>query len=113
MRDGPPLSGYYTTYPALDANGTAVFWRDSALLAVDADLQQRELFTMADDRAVMSRILLLGRGFLAFALDHELLLFHDTGLAPLAGGPRDLVVQTGAAASSWARSAKTVTRLGK
>jgi outer membrane protein assembly factor BamB len=87
MRDGPPLTGYYTSYPALDATGTTVFWRDGALLAIDADLHQRELFTMADDRAVISRILLLGQEALAVALGHELLLFHDTGLAPLASGP--------------------------
>ena len=29
--DGPALSGYYTTYPALDSSGTAVFWRDGRL----------------------------------------------------------------------------------
>ncbi|NUO57954.1 MAG: hypothetical protein HOV78_14895 [Hamadaea sp.] len=87
MRDGSPLTGYYTTYPALDAHGTTVFWRDGALLAVDADHHQRELFTMTDDRAVMSRVLLLDHGTVAFALDNELLIFHDTGLAPLAHGP--------------------------
>lgn len=32
LSDGPPLSGYSTTYPALDADGTAVFWRDGQLL---------------------------------------------------------------------------------
>jgi hypothetical protein len=64
-----------------------VSWRDGALLAIDADLHQRELFTHDDDRAVMSRILLLGQGTIAFALDNELLIFHSTGLAPLAHGP--------------------------
>jgi hypothetical protein len=87
MRDGPRLTGYHTTYPALDAEGTAVFWRDGALLTVDADLHQHELFTMTDDRAVMSRILLLEHGTVAFALDNELLIFRDTGLTRLADGP--------------------------
>ena len=39
LRDGPPLSGYYTTYPALDAAGNTVFWRDGQLLTVDTNLQ--------------------------------------------------------------------------
>ena len=82
------LSGYYTSYPALDANGTAVFWRDGTLLAVDANLDQHELFHRADDeRTVMSRTLFLQDAAIAFALDNELLIFRDTGLAPLAAGP--------------------------
>jgi hypothetical protein len=87
MRDGSPLTGYYTSYPALDADGTAVFWRDGALLATDVGLHQHELFTMTDDRAVMSRVLLLEHGTVAFALDNELLIFRGTGLARLADGP--------------------------
>ncbi|WP_435204987.1 hypothetical protein [Micromonospora sp. bgisy143] len=87
MRDGPPLSGYYTSYPALDATGTAVFWRDGKLLAVDANLDQHELFRTDDDRTVMSRTFLLQDATIAFALDNELLIFRDTGLAPLAAGP--------------------------
>jgi hypothetical protein len=87
MHDGPPLTGYYTTYPALDAHGTATFWRDGTLLAIDARLHPHELFTTTDERSVMSRVLLLDRGIVAFALDNELLLFNNTGLAPLADGP--------------------------
>lgn len=35
---GPALTGYYTSDPAMDCEGTAVFWRDGKLLAVDKDL---------------------------------------------------------------------------
>lgn len=87
MRDGSSLTGYYTTYPALDADSTAVFWRDGALLATDVDLHQHELFAMTDDRAIMSRILLLEHGTVAFAVNNELLIFRSTGLARLADGP--------------------------
>ncbi len=87
LSDGPPLSGYSTTYPALDADGTAVFWRDGQLLTVDADLRARVLFAQKDDRPVMSRILLLEQGQVAFALHDELLIFRGTGLKPLASGP--------------------------
>lgn len=87
LSDGPLLSGYYTTYPALDAEGTAVFWRDGKLLAVSSDLQARTLFTQDDDRAVMSRILLLESGRVVFSLHDELVLFGSTGLASLDNGP--------------------------
>ncbi|WP_285471970.1 hypothetical protein [Actinoplanes sp. NBRC 101535] len=87
LRDGPPLSGYHTTHPALDADGTAVFWRDGRLLAVDADLQARTLYAQNDDRSVMSRILLLDQGRVVFTLHDELFLFHGTGLGPLDDGP--------------------------
>lgn len=83
LRDGPALSGYYTTYPALDHAGTAVFWRDGRLLTVDSDFELRELFASDDQRSVMSRILLLDQGQIVFALCDELLLFRDTGLGPL------------------------------
>ncbi|HZO67965.1 MAG TPA: hypothetical protein VFB74_23455 [Kribbellaceae bacterium] len=87
LRDGPPLSGYYTTYPALDADGSAVFWRDGRLLAIDSGLQMRELFTREDQRAVMSRVLLLDHDQIVLALDDELLAFRNTGLAALDTGP--------------------------
>ncbi|MFI9811823.1 hypothetical protein [Saccharothrix variisporea] len=83
LRDGPALSGYYTAYPALDRDGTAIFWRDGRLLAVDADFEVHELFAMNDDRRVMSRVLLLDQGQAVFALHDELLAFSDTGLGPL------------------------------
>lgn len=86
LLDGPALSGFYTTYPALDSNGTTVFWRDGRLVVVDAGFQLRELFAKADDRAVMSRVLLLAGGQVVFALDSELLIFRDTGLGPLDDG---------------------------
>jgi hypothetical protein len=86
LRDGPRLSGYYTTYPALDRDGTAVFWRDGRLLAVDADFEMHELFAIHDERSVMSRILLLDQGRVVFALQDELVIFGDTGLGPLDTG---------------------------
>lgn len=81
--DGPALTGYYTSYPALDCAGTAVFWRDGRLLAIDSSLGQQEYFATDDSRNVMSRTLLLDSGQIAFALDSELLLFQ-TPLGPLA-----------------------------
>lgn len=87
LGDGPPLSGYYTTWPARDAEGTTVFWRDGALTAVDPDLRSRALFTHDDDRAVMSRILLPGEGRILFTLRDELLSFGNTGLTHLDPGP--------------------------
>jgi hypothetical protein len=87
MRDGPLLSGYYTTYPALDVNGTAVFWRDGALAAIDADLHGHELFTGDNERSVLSRVLLMERGSVVFAAADQLLIARNTGLGPLAAGP--------------------------
>ncbi|MEV6165054.1 hypothetical protein AB0L71_24655 [Streptomyces sp. NPDC052052] len=84
--DGPPLTGYYTSYPAMDREGTAVFWRDGKLLAVDADLDAHELFAMDDSRNVMNRTLLLGDGRVVVSLDSEVLTFHSP-LGPLAEGP--------------------------
>ncbi|MEV8406817.1 hypothetical protein AB0R12_13665 [Streptomyces niveus] len=84
--DGPPLTGYYTSYPAMDCEGTAVFWRDGKLLAVDTDLAGRELFAMDDSRAVIGRALLLSEGNVVVSLDNEVLVFL-TPLGSLAEGP--------------------------
>ncbi|MEV7618453.1 hypothetical protein [Streptomyces sp. NPDC089799] len=73
--DGPALTGYYTSYPAMDCEGTAVFWRDGKLIAVDTDLAGHELFAMDDSRAVIGRALLLDEGVVAISLDNEVLLF--------------------------------------
>jgi outer membrane protein assembly factor BamB len=87
VRRGPALTGYYTSYPALDSEGTAVFWRDGRLRAVDRDFQMSELFGLDDaKRAAASRILLLGGGQVVFALNDELLLLRSTGLGALNGG---------------------------
>lgn len=84
---GPRLSGYYTTYPALDRDGTTVFFRDGRLVTVDAGLRLREVFALpGDERSVMSRILLLDRGRVLFALNSDLFVV-DTGLAGLDTGP--------------------------
>jgi hypothetical protein len=80
---GPPLTGYYTTYPAIDEDGATVFWRDGHLQVIDMALRRRTLFTMDDQRAAMSRILLLDNGQVWFALDNDLLIVNGTGLAQL------------------------------
>ncbi|MFI6713277.1 hypothetical protein ACIBF7_43080 [Nonomuraea sp. NPDC050478] len=88
VRKGPHLPGYYTSYPVLDSDGTAVFWRDGRLLAVTADLHARELHAAPDDqRNIMSRTLILEHGQIVFALDDELLLISGTGLSPMDAGP--------------------------
>lgn len=86
VSDGPLLSGYHTAAPALDVDGTAVYWRDGQLLAVDAERRIRTLFA-EDDRGVMSRILLLDQGQVAFARHDELFVVGGTGLARLDTGP--------------------------
>ena len=87
VRHGPALPGYYTSYPALDNDGTAVFWRDGRLRAVDRNLQTRDLFGLEDEkRAVISSIMLLRDGRVAFALHDELIILPCTGLGPLDSG---------------------------
>jgi hypothetical protein len=87
VRHGPALPGYYTSYPALDSDGTAVFWRDGRLRAVDRDLQARDLFTREEDkRQVISKVMLLGDGLVAFAIHDELIIVSRTGLGALDGG---------------------------
>jgi len=86
MRDGPLLSGYYTSYPAIDTEGNTLFWRDGKLLVIDAHLRSHSLYA-DDDRAVMSRVLLAERGRVLLALHDELLIFTGTGLSELDSGP--------------------------
>ncbi len=84
--DGPALTGYHTSDPAMDCEGTTVFWRDGKLLTVDKDLAANERFAMDDSRAVIGRVLLLNEGRVAFSLDNEVMVFR-TPLGPLAEGP--------------------------
>lgn len=89
VRRGSALPGYYTSYPALDSDGTAVFWRDGRLRAVDRDLQARVLFAREEEkRAVISKIMLLRDGRVAFALHDELIILGplDGGIWPCADG---------------------------
>lgn len=87
VQRGPALSAYYTTYPALDGNGTAVFWRDGALRAVDSDLNMRELVvTEQAEHAVTSRVLLLEDGHVVFALNDDLIVHREPGLGLLNDG---------------------------
>ncbi|MFG2590350.1 hypothetical protein [Streptomyces sp. NPDC048438] len=79
--DGPALTGYFTSHPAMDCEGTTVFWRDGKLLAADKDLAGHELFAMDDSRDVIGRTLLLNEGLVAISLDNEVLVFR-TPLPP-------------------------------
>jgi hypothetical protein len=83
LSDGPVLTGYSATHPALDHDGTAVFWRNGQLLAVDAGLTLHELFSeKSASSSYTSRTLLLEDGIVAFALNGDLLIFR-TALGPL------------------------------
>ena len=87
VRRGSALPGYYTSYPALDSEGRAVFWRDGRLRVVDRDLQMRDLFAREEEKhAMISRIMLLSGGRVAFALHGELIILPHTGLGPLNSG---------------------------
>jgi hypothetical protein len=83
LADGPALTGYHTSYPAIDSAGTAVFWRDGKLTAVDARMGEEEYFANSDSPNVLSRTLLLDSGTVALSLHSELWLFR-TSLGPLA-----------------------------
>lgn len=84
--NGAALSGYYTSYPALDDEGTAVFWRDGAVRAVDRDLKMRDLLVLSAERSVASRVLLLDGGRVVLALNDEVFILEETGLGALNGG---------------------------
>ncbi|MEV7522079.1 hypothetical protein [Streptomyces sp. NPDC091371] len=86
LLDGPPVESCYTSHPALDTNGTAVFWRSGKLLAVDADMALHELAAIDDIQNVIGRTLLLNGGCVALSLGSEILVFR-TDLAALADGP--------------------------
>jgi hypothetical protein len=75
VSDGPALAGHNTAHPALDRDGTAVFWRNGALAAIDAGLALHELFGGEDDSSpYVSRTLLLENGIVTFSLSGDLLL---------------------------------------
>jgi hypothetical protein len=77
------ITGYVTTHPALDHNGTMVFWRDGKLLTIDAAFSPRELFSENRKAPIsVSRVLLLEDGIVAFALDGDLYICR-TALGPL------------------------------
>jgi hypothetical protein len=83
LSDGPAVAGGNLTHPALDRDGTAVFWRDGRLLAVDAGLTLHELYSgKAESSPYLSRTLLLEDGIVAFATNGDVLLFR-TALGPL------------------------------
>ncbi|WP_405422158.1 hypothetical protein [Streptomyces erythrochromogenes] len=84
--DGPHLADHHTSHPAVDTNGTTVFWLDGKLLAVDPDMTLRALFVSDDDRSVAGRTLLLDEGRVIQSLGSEILVFR-TDLAALADGP--------------------------
>jgi hypothetical protein len=86
VQRGAELSGYYTAYPALDKHGTAVFWRDGFLLAVEADLEMRQLHELDDNRVILSRVLLLEEGHVAYAASDELIIYREPELGTLNDG---------------------------
>jgi len=97
VTNGPGLTGYYTSYPAIDEHGSSVFWRDGRLVTVDADLKMRTVLSSTsseEDHAHSSRVLLLADGLVVFALTDyrrsrdvdELILVENTGLGSLDGG---------------------------
>ncbi|MFJ6777886.1 hypothetical protein [Streptomyces yangpuensis] len=79
-------AGRYTSSPAVDSNGTVVFWRDDTLLAIDSDMALRELFTAEGSAQVIGRTLLLDEGRVVQPLGNEMLVL-GTDLATLADGP--------------------------
>ncbi len=87
VQRGPRLKGYDTAYPALDRNGTAVFWRNSRLRAVDADLTTRVLYRPPKLRdSGTSRVLLLGQGHIVVPSHNELLIFREPRMSALNDG---------------------------
>ncbi len=85
VQKGPHLPGYYTTYPAIDKEGTAAFWRNGELILIDKNLEKYVLYTdpSVPERALMSRMLLTNQGKLLFTLEKELWIVK-TDLKPLA-----------------------------
>jgi hypothetical protein len=88
VRKGPHLDDYYTTYPVVNAEGVAAFWRHGKLWTVDGELQGRVLWEGEGlaDKAIMTRMLLAGDGTLIFGLEDELFLV-PTDLGPMADSP--------------------------
>ena len=98
VTNGPPLSAYYTSFPAVDERGTTVFWRNGQLLAIEQDLTVRVLFEFPADEDYgpwPSNILLMSEGRVAFAMSGrvearaestDLVIVEDTGLGMLDSG---------------------------
>ncbi|MFH8894559.1 hypothetical protein ACWGHM_36650 [Streptomyces sp. NPDC054904] len=74
--NGTALTDYYASHPAMDSEGTTVFWGDGKLLAVDKDLAGHEMFAMDDSRDVLGRTLLLDEGSVAISYPGHLLSAH-------------------------------------
>ncbi|RSM67185.1 hypothetical protein DMH03_09030 [Amycolatopsis sp. WAC 01376] len=84
--DGPVLSRRHFGSPALDSAGTAVFTQDGALRAIDAELHERVLCEIPEERDLYGRVLLLEDGLVAFTVGHELFLAAtDLGPVPSSG----------------------------
>jgi hypothetical protein len=88
VRKGPHLKGYYTTYPVMNKQGVAAFWRNGRLRTVDAALEERTRWqdTGLAEKAIMTRMLLGDDGTLVFGLGDELFLV-PTDLGPMADSP--------------------------
>jgi hypothetical protein len=96
---GGHVSGYQTSFPALDHRGTAVFWRNGELLAADPDFTIRRLFEFraSEEHCWPSNTVLMSEGLVAIAISGarralgaqyaELLILRKTGLGTLHSGP--------------------------
>ncbi|MEM7344762.1 MAG: hypothetical protein AAF485_10995, partial [Chloroflexota bacterium] len=76
VQKGPHLSGYHTTYPVIDKDCTAAFWRDGKLILIDKHLKKRILYSdnSLPERPLLTRMLLTKQGMLAFVVNKELWL---------------------------------------
>jgi hypothetical protein len=79
---GPHLDGYYTSRPALTADGELIFWRNDELQVVDVGLRRRTLAHVpAREHDFPSDMHLDGLGTLAFTLGDGLWT-TETGFRP-------------------------------
>jgi hypothetical protein len=72
VRRGAHLPEFYTSRPALTADGELVFWRNGKLQVVDSELRQRTLAPAPSGEIFPSRMHLTAEGTLAFTLGNRL-----------------------------------------
>ena len=72
VRRGAHLPEFYTSRPALTADGELVFWRNGELQVVDPELCQRTLAPAPSEKEDPSRMHLTAEGTLAFTLGGRL-----------------------------------------
>jgi hypothetical protein len=72
VRRGAHLPEFYTSRPALTADGELVFWRNDELQVVDPELRQRRLAPAPSGETDPSMMYLTAEGTLAFTLGSRL-----------------------------------------